>query len=250
MRASGFRVLLPLLCLLASPVRAADPELTPLSITVNGQSCSALLLRPAEARALLVLAHGQVMNIHTPFMETISAAFARHGIATLRFNFPYAEAKREQSDPPRVLIASFVAAAREAEKRRGSLPLLIGGKSIGGMMAAQAALDAELRPVQGVVLLGYPLHAPGRPSAVNARFLERVTQPMLFVQGSQDPLAELTLFTALVAKLGEHATLEVVAGANHAFEVPEGGRTQAAVYEEIASAVAEFVATLAPSPGG
>ena len=249
-RTSRLRVLL-LSCLLASSAQAAEPELTELSILVQGKPCSALLLRPADARALLVLAHGQIMNIHHPFMEAISAALAHHGIATLRFNFAYAEAKRDRPDGRPLLIEATTAATREGERRRGSLPLLLGGKSLGGLMAAEALGGGAQPGVKGLVILSYPLHAPGRPSAVNAQRLEAVKQPILILQGTEDPLADLTLMEALVAKLGPRARLEVVQGADHSFALPEGStRTQAEVYDELVSAIASFAATLAPQPGG
>jgi hypothetical protein len=249
-RSSRLGVLL-LCCLLAGPAQAAEPELSKLSILVRGQPCSALLLRPATAHALLVLAHGQSMNIHHPFMEAISAALARHGIASLRFNFPYAEAGRAQPDGGKLLLETAEAATREAERLRGALPLLVGGKSVGGIMAALAVRDAALAQVEGLVLLGYPLHAPGRPSAVNARKLEGLKQPMLFLQGTNDPLADSTLMQALVEKLGPRAKLEFVQDGDHSFALPEGSRrSQEDVYEQLASAIADFVATLAPSQGG
>lgn len=249
-RTSRLRVLL-LSCLLAGPAQTAEPELTKLSILVQGKPCSALLLRPADARALLVLAHGQIMNIHHPFMESISTALAHHGIATLRFNFAYAEAKRDRPDGRPLLIEAITAATREGERRRGSLPLLLGGKSLGGMMAAEALGGGALPGVKGLVLLSYPLHAPGRPSGVNARALEGVKQPILFLQGTRDPLADLTLMEALVEKLGPQARLEVVQDADHSFALPEGStRTQAEVYDELASGIASFAATLALQPGG
>jgi len=249
-RSLRLRVLL-LACLLAGPVRAAVPELSELSILVRGKPCSALLLRPVDARALLVLAHGQIMDIHHPFMESISTALARHRIATLRFNFPYAEAKRERPDPRPLLLEAIVAATREGERRRGSLPLLLGGKSVGGMLAVAALHDAALPAVKGLVILSYPLHAPGRPGEVNARVLEGVKQPILFLQGTRDPLADLTLMEALVAKLGPRARLDVVEDGDHSFVLPEGSaRSQEEVYEELASGIASFVATLALQPGG
>jgi predicted alpha/beta-hydrolase family hydrolase len=238
-------------CLLAGPAQAAEPVLTELSIRVREQPCSALLLRPADARALLVLAHGHVMNVHHPFMESISAALAQHGIATLRFNFPYAQAKRERPDGQALLLEAITAATREGERRRGSLPLLMGGKSLGGLIAAEALGRGALPGVKGLVILSYPLHAPGRPSAVNAQRLEAVKQPTLILQGTEDPLADLTLLEALVAKLGPRVRLELVQGAGHGFELAEGSRkTQAEVYEELASGIASFVATLAPQSGG
>lgn len=251
MRSQPLRLVLLLACLLASPARSAEPELTELSIAVRGQPCSALLLRPADARVLLVLAHGQIMHVRHPFMEGISTALARRGVATLRFNFPYAQAKRAQPDAPPLLIEALRAAVQEGERRRGTLPLLVGGKSIGALATAQAASDGALPGAQGIVILSYPLHAPGRPSAVNARALEGVTKPILFVQGTLDPLADPKLIAALVERIGANATLYLVQGADHAFTLPQGSlRSPEEVYEEMADAIAAFAATLAPSQGG
>jgi predicted alpha/beta-hydrolase family hydrolase len=238
-------------CLVAGAVAAEEPAAKPLTVSVRGHTCSALLLRPADARALLVLAHGQVMDVHHPFMEAISAALARRGIATLRFNFPYAEAKRKQPDALPLLVEAIVAAARVGEQQRGGLPLLVGGKSAGAMTAAQAARDGRLAEAKGIVILGYPLHAPGRPSGVNAHALEGVRQPLLLVEGSRDPLADLTLVRALAEKLGPGARLHVIEGVDHAFAPANGAeRSQQEIYDEIAGAVAGFAATLGTPAGG
>jgi uncharacterized protein len=246
-----FAAVLLIGCLFGAAARGAEPAAKPLSIRVRKQTCSALLLRPDDARALLVLGHGKVMDIQHPFMAAISAALAKHGVATLRFNFPYAEAKRERPDGMPLLVETLEAAARAGEQQRGGLPLLVGGKSAGGMVAAQAARDGRLSAARGIVILGYPLHAPNRPSGMNARSLEGSSQPKLLVQGTRDPVADLTLLRALVEKLGPSVRLHLVQGADHQFAPPEGAsRTQEEMYDEIAGAVARFAATLAASSGG
>jgi predicted alpha/beta-hydrolase family hydrolase len=251
MSARRLRTLLLLGCLLASPARAAEPELTTLSIPVRGKPVSALLLRPADARALLVLAHGQAMDIHHPFMEAVSDALAKHGVATLRFNFPYAEAKRPQLDGQPLLVEAFVAAVNEGEKRRGSLPLLVGGKSVGALIAAEAVRQGAVPGSKGLVILTFPLHAPQRPSALNAPLVSGLKTPVLFVQGTRDPLADVALMTAVVERIGKNASIHVVEDADHLLALPpESARLQAQVYDEVASAVEDFVATLAQSQGG
>jgi predicted alpha/beta-hydrolase family hydrolase len=246
-RRSSF--VLPIACLLVSAAaRAADPEVT--TLTVDGRTTSALLMRPANARALLVLGHGANMNMRSPFLASLSESLARHGVATLRFNFPYAEAGASQPDPPAVLQATVRAAVAEGAKRRGSLPLLLGGKSLSSLVLVRA-LQSGLEPVAGAVLLGFPLHQPSRPSARNARGLERVPVPLLFVQGTRDALADLSLMRALVEKLGTRARLHVIEGADHQFQLPpESPRTPEQVSEEIAGAIAAFAATLAAASGG
>lgn len=236
--------------LLGRSAVAGEPVVTKLALPVEGQSCSALLMRPADAKALLVLAHGAQLNLASPFMVSISDALARRGIATLRFNFPYAEAGRATLDPMPVLIAAVRAALAEGARQRGTLPLLVGGKSVGGLVVAAAAAGG-LDPAQGLVILGFPLHRPGHPSGVNAQLLEQVKLPMLFLEGTRDPLAELSLMRALVEKLGPRATLHVVYGADHQYELPPGSsRSAADVNDELADAIAAFVAKLGRSRGG
>jgi predicted alpha/beta-hydrolase family hydrolase len=238
-------------CLLALPARAAEPTLSRLTFGVRGKPVSAALLEPADARGLLVVAHGQVMTLDSPFMLALAEALARRRIATLRFNFPYAEAGREQPDAMPLLVETVVAASREGEKRHRALPLLVGGKSAGAMAAAQAAKNGAIPEADGLVIVGYPLHAPGRPSAVNGGPLRGLELPILFLQGTRDPLADLGLMKALTVQLGEQAKLHIVDGVDHGF-VPdaESGRDQADVFEELAIEISRFAATLAPSEGG
>jgi hypothetical protein len=236
-----------LVCVLASPASGLEP--TRFTIPVRQQSVSALLLRPADARALLVLAHGQAMSMEHPFMAALAAGLAERGVATLRFNFPYAEAGRKQPDPVQLLVATLLSAVRAAEERQGTLPLLLGGKSMGGAMAATATRDGALPEVRGLVILSFPLHAPNRPSAVNARALERARRPMLIVQGTRDPLADFGLMQALAEKLGAGVTLHAIRDANHGFEVPEGGRSAEEIQAEIAGAVAAFVRATVETKG-
>jgi len=241
-----------LLCvvLLSSAAGAAEPEVKKLGLSLQGQTCSALLTRPAPSSALLVLAHGAQMNMNSPFMDSISAALARRGIATLRFNFPYAEVGRSQPDAQPVLIAAVQAAVAEGARQRGTLPLLVGGKSLAGLIVVAAASQG-LEPAQGLVVLGFPLHQAGRPSALNARGLDRVPLPMLFLQGTRDPLADLSLMRGLVEQLGERASLHEVEGADHQYELPpESSRSKDEVMDELAGAIAAFAATLGPSRGG
>jgi predicted alpha/beta-hydrolase family hydrolase len=234
-----------LACMLAGPARSAEQAR---ALHLGARQA---LLRPAAVRptrALLVLAHGQIMNIHHPFMEAMGARSRapRHRDAALQLS--YAEAKRNQ--PTRAaVVASIQAAAREGERlRRGCRCWWAGSRReddgrAGG--ARRLAASAE-----GVVVLGYRC-PPGRPSGVNARAVVGMKLPILFVQGTRDPLADPKLITGLVEQIGRNATLHQVRDADHAFALPEGGaRAQEEVYEEMADAIASFAATLAPSHGG
>ena len=123
---------------------------------------SALLLRPAKARQLLVLAHGAGAGMSHPFMEKLAGELAGVGVATLRYQFPYMEARRRAPDAPALLTATVVSAVRAAANAAPGLPLLAGGKSMGGRMTSQAAAQRPLDGVQGLVFFGFPLHPPNR----------------------------------------------------------------------------------------
>jgi predicted alpha/beta-hydrolase family hydrolase len=240
-----------MLCLLPCDVaRAAEPEPIELALSVDRRSTSALLLRPADARALLVLGHGANDNMRSPFMASLSAALARRGIATLRFNFPFADAGATKPDPPLLLQATVRAAVSEGAKRRAGAPLLLGGKSLSTLVLVHLP-SRDLEPVDGVVMLAFPLHQPGRPGARNAGGLERIPVPLLFVQGTQDPLADVPLMQGLVEKLGARARLHLVQGADHQLQLPpESTRPPQQVSEQIADAITTFAATLAAASGG
>jgi hypothetical protein len=120
-------------------------KLKELRLQVEGSGeVSALLNRPANARRILALAHGAGAGMSHPFMESLSGKLAEVGIATLRYQFPYMEAQRRVPDAPAVLTATVAAAVRTASEAASSLPLLAGGKSMGGRMTSQAAAEGLL----------------------------------------------------------------------------------------------------------
>ncbi len=206
---------------------------------------SALLTRPPEAKLGYVLAHGAGAGMRHPFLESMAVRLAARGIATLRYQFPYMEAKQRRTDPPEVAIAAVRAAVGEAARVLAGLPLLAGGKSFGGRMTSTAAAEAPLPGVRGLAFLGFPLHPPGKPGVARAEHLDRVTVPMLFLQGTRDEFANLELLEPAVARLGARATLHLVEGGNHSFAVPKSaGRSKDEVLDELAEAVSRWGATL------
>jgi predicted alpha/beta-hydrolase family hydrolase len=202
-----------------------------------------LLLRPAGATRLFVLAPGAGAGMRHPFLAGVAAALARRRVATLRFEFPYQAAGTRRPDREPVLLDAVGAAVAEAARLAAGLPLLAGGKSMGGRMASLAAAAGRLDAAHGLVFLGFPLHPAGRPATARAAHLERVPQRMLFLQGTRDPLADLTLLRPICEKLGERARLHVIEGADHGFHVPKrSGRSHAEVIEELAGEIAGFPA--------
>jgi len=196
---------------------------------------SALLLRPADSRWLLVFGHGAGVGMRHGFMAAMSAHLAEVGIATFRYQFPYMEAGSRRPDARAVLLATVRAAVAAASEMAPGLPLLAGGKSMGGRMTSLAAAEAPLEGVRGLVFFGFPLHAAGRPSTERGDHLGAVELPMLFLQGERDRLADLELLRPVCAGLGARAALHVVRAADHGFYVLKcSGRNDEEVLTELA----------------
>ena len=194
------------------------------------------------ARAGYVLAHGAGAGMRHPFMAAAAKGLAERSVATLRYEFPYMQMKSKRPDPPKVAQAAVRAAVEEARERMAKLPLVAGGKSFGGRMTSQAQAAEALPGVRGLVFLGFPLHAAGKPSDERAKHLFDVDVPMLFLQGSRDALADLTLLEPVVKKLGSRATLEVFEDADHSFHVPaRTGRKDSEVMADLLDRFAAWV---------
>jgi predicted alpha/beta-hydrolase family hydrolase len=207
---------------------------------------SGLLLRPDEATALYLFAHGAGVGMMHPSMELNARGLAERGIATLRFNFPYMERGGGRPDPPRIAQPTVRAAAAAAGQVAPDLPLFAGGRSYGGRMTSQAQATAPLPGVRGLAFLGFPLHPPGAPGFSRAAHLERVKVPMLFVSGDRDALAEVGLLKSVADGLGERARLHLVAGGDHGLRVlVKNGRTNEEAQAEALDALAEWMKGLA-----
>lgn len=217
-----------------------------ISIAVPGHGAvSGLLMRPEQARWLLVLAHGAGAGMRHPFLHELAEELARAGIATLRYQFPYMEEKRGVPDRPPLLMATVAAAVHAAGQKAPGLPRLAGGKSMGGRMTSQVAAEGLLEGVQGLVFFGFPLHPPKKPSTKRAEHLAAVPVPMLFLQGTRDPLADLRLLRPVCKKLGARATLEIIESADHSFRVlKSSGTNDAAVMRLLAESTAAWAETL------
>ncbi|MDI1270834.1 MAG: dienelactone hydrolase family protein [Polaromonas sp.] len=214
----------------------------PASLTIplpSGGTTSGLLQVPARAEVCYMFAHGAGAGMDHAFMGEIAQGLAERGIATLRYNFPYMEQGSKRPDSPAVAHAVVRAAVAQASRQLPGVPLFAGGKSYGGRMTTQAQALEPLPGVQGIVLVGFPLHPSGKPSTERAAHLAGIQLPMLFLQGTRDGLAELGLITQTTESLGKRATLHVIEGADHAFHVRvRSGRNDAQVREELLDTMA------------
>jgi predicted alpha/beta-hydrolase family hydrolase len=215
----------------------------------NATSVSALLIRPNAARACFVLAHGAGAGMTHPFMEAAAAGLGERGVATLRYQFPYMEKASKRPDPPGMAQTAVRAAVAEAERHCADLRLIAGGKSFGGRMTSQAQAAAPLPGIHGLAFLGFPLHPAGKPSSDRAKHLADVHVPMLFLQGTRDNLAELSLLEPVVKSLGPSASLHRVEGADHSFHVlARSGRNDGEVMREILDVFANWIEAIISKP--
>ena len=215
------------------------------SVSINVtevETVSGLFHSPAKARACYVFAHGAGAGMNHPFMAAIAEGLAERGIATLRYQFVYMEKGSRRPDPPKVAQATVRAAVKEATRLATGVPLFAGGKSFGGRMTTQAQATEPLRGVRGLVFLGFPLHPAGKPSDERATHLFDVQVPMLFLQGTRDELADLSLLKPLCERLGKRVTLELFTEADHSFHVPaRTGKKDPQVRAELLEAAARWM---------
>ena len=209
---------------------------------------SALLLLPPRAACLLVLAHGAGAGMNHTFMSAIANQLADDHVATFRYQFPYMEQRRGVPDKQPILTATVAAAVAAAALSTPGLPLFAGGKSMGGRMTSLAASEQKLEAVRGLVFLGFPLHPPKRPSIKRAQHLQLVKLPMLFLQGTRDDLADLTLLRPICESLGPQTSLHIIEGADHSFHVlKRSGKTDSQVLSELSSTVKAWTASHGPA---
>jgi hypothetical protein len=228
-------------------MHAATPQ--PVTITVDdARRVSGLLQAPRQARTCSVLAHGAGAGMLHPFMAAAADGLALRGIASLRYQFPYMEQGSKRPDAPKLAEATVRAAVSEASRLVPGLAFVAGGKSFGGRMTSQAQAASPLPGVNGLVFLGFPLHAAGRPSDERGKHLFEVAVPMLFLQGTRDALADITLMQRLVQELGPRATLKLFPDADHSFHVPaRSGRKDAEIRAEMLDALAAWIKIVAVS---
>ena len=213
-----------------------------ITIQTGNDRVSGLLLRPRNARALYLFAHGAGAGMSHRAMESNAQGLAERGIATLRYQFLYMEKGSRRPDPPKVAHSVIRAAAAKATELAPDLPLFAGGRSFGGRMTSQAAAIEPLPRVRGLAFLGFPLHAAGKPGIERADHLAGIPVPMLFVSGDRDALAEVDLLKGVVEALGASAALHLVVHADHSFKVAaKSGRTSAEAETEALDGVAEWI---------
>jgi predicted alpha/beta-hydrolase family hydrolase len=198
----------------------------------------------------MVLAHGAGAGMFHPGMEALSSGLVDRHFATFRYQFPYMEEGGRRPDPPRLAHATVRAAVAEAARLMPGTPLIAGGRSFGGRMTSQAQAASALPGVCGLVFFAFPLHPPKQISGGRGLHLSDVYIPMLFLQGRRDAMADRREVDQLIARLGDRATLKMLAHADHSFHVPaRSGRSDREIVGEALDAVVDWFDRIVLSKG-
>jgi predicted alpha/beta-hydrolase family hydrolase len=213
-----------------------------------GTGAVTALVYPAQrSTAALILAHGAGAGQRSPFIVAFARAIAALGVDVITFDFPYITRKRRVPDRGPVLEACFHAVAAQVRQDVESARrfLFIGGKSMGGRIATQIAAADPGLPVVGLILIGYPLHPPGRPAELRSAHLPAVRRPMLFVQGTRDAFGTPTELLPILEGLSPAASLHAVAGGDHSLKLAgRDPQAQAAVYNDVQQTIAVWIASV------
>ncbi len=174
---------------------------------------------PTGSRVSVVLAHGSPGNYNDPLIEYLHRDLTERRYLCLRFNFPFAEAKKRRPDPPQTLRRTFRAAVDALSRDPTAAPghLFLAGKGLGARTAAD--LSVSRVRAEGLILMGYPLHPQGKPERLRADQLYRVVAPMLFMQGTRDRNCELDVLRRTLARVGAPTALHLAEEADHHFKV-------------------------------
>ena len=215
---------------------------SPFTVTLPSEDTVSAITYPAagapSARTTMILAHGAGAPQTHPFMTAFARRLSARGIDVVTFNFLYMERGRRVPDPKARLETCYRAVIAAARARTGEgNRMVIGGKSMGGRIATQVAAGGGetggRTGVDGLVLLGYPLHPPGRPDKPRTAHLPAVAAPMLFVQGERDAFGTPDELRPVLATCAD-AELVAVDGGDHSLKARgKNAPTAGEMYETV-----------------
>jgi predicted alpha/beta-hydrolase family hydrolase len=194
--------------------------------------------------AALILGHGAGAGQQSAFMVDFARALAALGLDVVTFNFLYTAERRRIPDRGPALEACYTAVMAAVLERIESARhhLFIGGKSMGGRIATQVAATAACAPITGLVVLGYPLHPPGRPDKRRDQHLDAIRKPMLIVQGSRDAFGMPAELTPILDTLSPRPLMYVVSGGDHSFKITRRNPSeQTAIHDDIQRTIVEWI---------
>lgn len=213
------------------------------TITITKKAdISSVWLIPEQYTAVLIIAHGAGRDMNSVFVSHIHEGIAKHNILTVKFNFPYMERGSKAPNTPHVLEETWHRVIETVIEKTGvkRKQIFLSGKSMGGKYATILACKEDL--YAGIILYGFPLHAPGKPHKPRFDLLKVIHEPMLFFQGTRDSLCQLEVFKPLLETITPKPTLHIIEGANHSFNLLKRiDRTEESVLDEIVEVSVDWI---------
>lgn len=196
----------------------------------HGEQISTLVSMPEnydpKAKPAVILAHGAGNDMFAPLLVHLARLLEKAGYLCVRFNFPYRDRGRKNPDGDEVLMSVWMSVFSFYKDHPIYHPerIVAAGKSLGGRIAVQAQA-AGLIDADGLIMLGYPLHPPGKKDILKDAPLHKVGVPLLFIEGSNDTFCDITVLRHILGHIKARWTLEVIDGADHSFKMPQGSNT-------------------------
>ena len=212
-----------------------------ITVTPKAEVSSTWLI-PDEYQSVLIIAHGAGHDMDSDFISQIHEGIAKQNILTVKFNFPYMEQGLKAPNTPHVLEETWQQVINAVMEKTGvkRKQIFLSGKSMGGRYATILTSKEDL--YAGIILFGYPLHAPGKPDKPRFGHLKVIHEPMLFIQGTRDSLCQLNTFKPLLKLLSPEPVLHIIEGADHSFKLLKRiKRTEQSVFDEIVQASVEWI---------
>lgn len=198
---------------------------------------------PTAGAPVFVCAHGAGGNLADRGVVKTAQVLRDHGMHTVRFNFVYREKKIGRPDQMPKLTACITAVVDHVRDQLAPTRLIIGGRSMGGRAASMLA--AEGFACDGLLLLAYPLHPPGKPQQLRSAHLPNISMPVLCINGTRDEFCTPALMEEVLATVQSSWRMHWIQGADHSFHVlKSSGRNDADVMGEIGSVAGNWVASL------
>jgi len=191
-------------------------------------------------KSLFLFAPGAGAPSAHPWMQNWKRRLSEIGDVET-FDYAYMRENRKRPDPLPKLIAAHREALSDARKRHPAESTVLIGKSMGGRVGCHLSLEEK---VDGLICLGYPLCAMGDRTKLRDEVLRALNTPILFVQGTRDPLCPLDLLDCVRTEI-----LHVVEGGDHSLRVPKrqlqaSGETQTDIDQQIFQSITEFLSAV------
>jgi predicted alpha/beta-hydrolase family hydrolase len=204
-------------------------------------SVSSVWLFPERYQTALIIAHGAGNDMNSAFISYLHEKIAEQNILTIKFNFPYMEQGRKAPDRAPVLEATWekIFSAVLEKTDLTAEQIFLSGKSMGGRYASMMAVKQNCA---GVVLFGYPLHAPGKLHKLRNEHFASVRCPLLFFQGTRDSLCQLDKLQQSLKTLTPVPKLHIIEGGNHSFKTLKSlNRTEESVWQELVQTTTDWI---------